>query len=81
MFCPTTADRELQIEHEYRAIKPFNARRANIDKWATEYEVVYLRAETIKLPIITSFRVYKDRIRAIKPIEPAYTANLAIQIR
>jgi len=81
MFCPTNADKELQIEDEYRAIKPFNARRANIDKWATEFEAAYQRATAAKLPIVAGFRAHKDLIRAIKPVEPAYAATLAIRIR
>jgi hypothetical protein len=66
-LCPLTAERELQLIAKYRQLQ--NRPRNNIDSWLDEWLHVVRMCKAAHLPDVTSPRVQRDFLLAIKGLE------------
>lgn len=80
LYSPTTTDQEYRVQNAYESAKVLHARRSNIEDWCNTFLTAYHRAKQLDLPEVFGFRPHKDLVRAIKQVEPAYAANISLEI-
>ena len=80
LYSPTTADQEYRVQRAYQSAKILHARRSNVEDWCNTFLTAYHRAKQLNLPEIHGFRPHKDLVRAIKQVEPAFAANISLEI-
>jgi hypothetical protein len=72
-LCPSTAERELQLIAKYRQLQ--SRPRNNIDTWLEEWLHVVRMCEAAHLPDVTSPRVQRDLLLAIKGLDETWATT------
>ena len=72
-LCPSTAERELQLIAKYRQLQ--SRPRNNIDSWLEEWLQVVRQCKAAGLPDVTSPRVQRDFLLAIKGLDDTWATT------
>ncbi|KAF1351690.1 hypothetical protein EJ07DRAFT_159227 [Lizonia empirigonia] len=72
-FCPSTAERELQLIAKYRQLQ--SRPRNNIDSWLEEWLHIVRMCEAVCLPDVTSPRAQRDFLLAVKGLEDTWATT------